>query len=110
MTSEAPRQMPATTTSAAPSCQSVPATKNMRLAARAPAHANPPSRRVGRGLRSAMAPMKIRTIAERIVVKVTVKNHSDPGATGMPSTERFVVQSWPSGRPGQAASSATVVR
>ena len=57
-----------------------------------------------------MAPTKMSTIAEMIVVNVTVKNQRLPGATGMPRTERFVVQSAPSARSGQAAVSATVVR
>ena len=67
--------MPATTTSSDPSCQFVPAMKNMRHAASEPAQAKPAKSRVGFGLRSAMAPMKMSTIAETIVVKVTVKNH-----------------------------------
>ncbi len=110
MTRDAPRQMPATTTSSAPSCQFVPATKNIRHAARAPAQAKAAKSRVGRGLRSATAPTKMSTMAETIVVNVTVKNHRLPGATGMPSTDRFVVQSAPSARSGHAAASATVVR
>ncbi len=84
--------------------------KNIRQAASEPAHAKPAKSRVGLGLRSAMAPTKMSTIAETIVVSVTVKNHRLPGATGMPRTDRVLVQSAPSARPGHAAASATVVR
>ena len=72
MTSEAPRQMFATSSSATPRPQSVPETKNMRQAATAPTQANPAKRRVGRTARSAIAPTTISTRAETIVETVAV--------------------------------------
>src|SRR6476660_2931188 len=103
MTSDAPRHSVAMMTRTTPSCQLVPETKNMSEPATAPAQANPANRRVGCSLRSAMAPTKMRKIAEMIVEMVTVYGYTDPGENGTPTTERLVRQSWPLLIPGQAA-------
>ena len=58
--------------SSTPSCQLVPATRNIADAAAAPAHAKPARSRVGRGDRSAIEPMTMSTIAETIVDTVRV--------------------------------------
>lgn len=102
--------MLATNSSPTPSCQFVPVTKNMRLAARAPTHAKPPSRAVGWALRSAIPPTKMRKTADTIVVAVTVNEARDPGTIPTPRTFRVVAQVWPSGSPGQAALVAIEVR
>ena len=67
-----PRHTAATIMSPTPSCQLLPTRKNMKQAASEPAHAKAPSSLAGRGERSAMAPTKMRTIAERMVAAVTV--------------------------------------
>lgn len=72
MTRLAPRQMFATMKSTTPSCQLLPVMRNISDAAAAPVQANAPKRRVGAGERSAMAPTKMRKIAEMIVEKVAV--------------------------------------
>ena len=89
-------------TAKAPSCQFVPVTKNSSEAAAAPVHANAPSSRFLWRVRSAIAPMGGRTIAESTVEKVMMYDGSAPGATGMsPST-------WT--RPSTAASFAIAIR
>ena len=93
-----------------PSCQLVPATKNIAAAAAAPSQANPASIRVGRRLRSAMPPTTMRTRTETIVEIVAVYANRDPGETGIPSRLRVAVQRSPSGRFGQAAAVAIEVR
>ncbi len=58
--------------STTPSCQFVPVTRNIKLAAIAPTQAKPPKSLVGWLDRSAMAPTKMRKIAEMIVETVAV--------------------------------------
>ncbi len=58
--------------STTPSCQLLPLTKNISVAASEPSQAKPPSSRAGLGDRSAMAPTKMSTIAEMMVAAVAV--------------------------------------
>ena len=57
-----------------------------------------------------MAPMKMSTIAEMIVVKVTVKNHRLPGRDRDAEHREVRRAVRAVGEAGQAACSATVVR
>ena len=70
MTRDEPRHRLAKTSSSTPSVQLSPLTRNIADAAAAPDQANAANSRTGLGERSATAPMKIRTIAERMVENV----------------------------------------
>jgi hypothetical protein len=70
MTRDDPRHRLAKTRRSTPSIQLSPLTRNIAVAAAAPVQANMANSRTGLGERSAMAPMKIRTIAETMVESV----------------------------------------
>src|ERR671914_218427 len=94
-----------------PSCQLVPATNTIALADAAPAQASPPSSCFLWCERSVSAPTIGRRTAEISVVSVMTYSESDPGAIGMPRTDRSVAHLRASELTNpQAACSATVVR
>ena len=72
MTNEAPRHTWAMISSSTPSAQLVPVTRNIAEAASDPTQAKPAKSLVGWVVRSAIAPTKMRKMAETIVDTVMV--------------------------------------